>query len=201
MSRAHPRRPGRRTTRRGIVLSAVGALALAAGLVWQTAYAGFTDTTTALTASVGTGTVALTNNVEGIAVSLTLDELRPGQGGTQCVVVTSTGSVPALVKVYAEGKSGSSTLLSQLSLSWSAGTGGGANGSCTGYTATGSAYNTTMSSFPTTYGSGALPWTTTGNPAGESRTYQLVYKLGDSAPASVKGASARITFVWEAQQR
>lgn len=182
-------------------MSTAGALVLAATLVWQSAYAGFSDQTAALTATVGSGTVQLTSDVEGVAIALTLDELRPGEGGSQCVVVTSTGSRPALVKLYAEGRTGSSTLLSQLSFTWSSGTGGGTNGSCTGYTQVGSAYDTTMSSFPTTYGSGALPWTTTGAPGGEKRTYQLSYRLSAGAPASVKGTSARVTFVWEAQNR
>ena len=199
MTRVLPRRPSRRATRRGVVVSAVGAFALAAGLVWQTAYAGFTDETPTLTATAGTATVQLTSDVEGIAVALTLGELKPGQGGSQCVEVTSTGSVPALVKLYAENRTGGSTLLSQLTFSWSAGTGGGGNGSCTGYTPSGSAYNTTMSSFPLTYDSGALAWTTTGSTAGESRTYQLAYRLKEDAPASVKGTSAKITFVWEAR--
>ena len=199
MTRVLPRRPSRRATRRGLAVSTAGALVLAATLVWQSAYAGFSDQTAALTATVGSGTVQLTNDVEGVAVALTLDQLRPGEGGSQCVVVTSTGSRPALVKLYAEGRTGSSTLLSQLSFSWSTGTGGGTNGSCAGYTPSGSGYDTTMSSFPTTYGSGALPWTTTGSPGGEKRTYQLTYELAAGAPASVKGTSARITFVWEAQ--
>lgn len=198
MTRVLPRIPSRRATRRGLVVSTAGALVLAATLVWQSAYAGFTDQTATLTATAGSATVQLTNDVEGVAMALTLDQLRPGEGGSQCVEVTSTGSVPALVKLYAENRTGGSTLLSQLTFSWSAGTGGGGNGSCAGYTPSGSAYNTTMSSFPVTYDSGALPWTTTGSPAGESRTYQLTYKLADGAPASVKGTSAKITFVWEA---
>ena len=199
MTRVLPRRPSRRATRRGIVVSAAGALVLAAALLWQSAYAGFTDTTTPLTAGVGSGTVALSTGVEGLVVRLDLPEMRPGYTNSECVTVKSTGSVPALVKLYGADRTGSSALLSQISFVWATGTGGGANGDCTGFTPVGSTYSTTMASFPTSYGSGSLPWTTAGNAAGESRTYRLTYTFASGAPATVKGQSAGITFVWEAQ--
>ena len=199
MTRVLPRRPSRRATRRGIVVSAAGSLVLAAALLWQSAYAGFTDTTTALSAGVGTGTVALTSNVEGLAVRLDLPEMRPGYTDSQCITVTSTGSVPAQVKLYGTDRTGSSGLLSQISFVWATGTGGGANGDCAGFTPAGSTYSTTMGSFPTSYGSGSMLWTTAGDVAGESRTYRLTYTFASGAPASVKGQRAGITFVWEAQ--
>ena len=183
------------------MLSAAGALALAAGLVWQSAYAGFTDTTGPLSASVSTGTVALTNNVEGVAVSLVLPELRPGDSNTECIIVTSTGTEQAQVKLYGTGRTGSTTLTSAINFAWTAGTGGGANGDCTGFVPSGAVYNTTMSSFPTTYASGSLAWNTNGGAAAETRSYRLTYSLSSSASTATKGTGAAITFVWEAQQR
>jgi hypothetical protein len=200
MSRAHPRRPSRRATRRGVVVSAAGALAVAAALVWQSAYAGFTDTTSNLPASVSTGTVALTNNVEGW-YPVTLPEMRPGESGTQCVIVTSTGSEPAQVKLYGTGRTSSASLADYLTFSWIAGTGGGAYGDCTGFVAGGPATKTTMTNFATTYARGILAWNTAGGTAAETRTYQLTYSMDGKAPASTKGATASITFVWEAQNR
>jgi hypothetical protein len=200
MSRANPRRPSRRATRRGVVVSAAGALAVAAALVWQSAYAGFTDTTTNLPASVSTGTVALTNNVEGF-YPVTLAEMRPGQSGTQCIVVSSTGSEPAQVKLYGQDRTSTAGLADYISFSWVAGTGGGAYGDCTGFVASGATSRTTMSSFPTSYARGALAWNTAGGTAAENRTYQLTYSMDGKAPTSTKGATASITFVWEAQNR
>ena len=201
MTWAHTRRPSRRATRRGVVLSGAGALALAAGLVWQSAYAGFTDTTTALTAGVSTGTVALTNEIEGIA-ALTLPDMKPGQSFTECIAVTYTGSEPAQVKLYARDRSQSTSgLTSALTFSWTAGTGGGVNDDCAGFVPGGVTVTTSMSSFPTTFASGQLSWNTAGGTVPEKRTYRFTYSLSSSAPASVKGASAALTFVWEAQQR
>jgi hypothetical protein len=182
------------------VVSAAGALAVAAALVWQSAYASFTDTTSNLPASVSTGTVALTNNVEGW-YPVTLPEMRPGESGTQCVIVTSTGSEPAQVKLYGTGRTSSASLADYITFSWIAGTGGGAYGDCTGFVAGGPATKTTMTNFATTYARGILAWNTAGGTAAETRTYQLTYSMDGKAPASTKGATASITFVWEAQNR
>jgi hypothetical protein len=198
MSRANSRRPSRRATRRGIVVSTAGALAVAAALVWQSAYAGFTDTTTALPASVSTGTVALSNSVEGW-YPVTLPEMRPGDSGTQCVIVTSTGSEPAQVKLYGTGRTSTAGLADYLTFSWTAGTGGGGYGDCTGFVADTVTSKSTMSNFPTSYARGALSWNTAGGTAAQSRTYQLTYSMDAKAPTSTKGATASITFVWEAQ--
>jgi hypothetical protein len=200
MTRLSVRRPGRRATRQGIVVSALGALALAAGLVWQDAYAAFTDTTAALPASAGTGTVAVSNNVEGL-YAVTLPQMRPGDSDTECIVVTSTGSVPAEVRLYGRARSTTASLSSYLTFDWTAGTGGGANGACTGFVSDGTTASTTMANFPITFGTGLLPWKTAGGAAAETKTYRLTYSLAANPPAGNKGATASITFVWEAQNR
>jgi hypothetical protein len=200
MSRAHPRRPSRRTTRRGVVASAAGALVIAAALVWQSAYAGFSDSTANLPASISTGTVAVSNNVEGFG-ALTLPEMRPGDSNTQCVIVTSTGSEPALVKLYAQDRTGNADIASNLTFVWSAGTGGGAYGDCTGFVASGSPQTVKMSNFAMRYADGYLPWNTAGGAAAETRTYRITYTMSTNPPSSTKGTTAGITFVWGAQQR
>jgi hypothetical protein len=182
------------------VVSAAGALVVAAALVWQSAYAGFTDTTTSLPASVSTGTVVLTNNVEGYG-ALTLPQMRPGDSATECIIVTSTGSEPSLVKLYGKDRTTTGTLTTYITLVWTAGTGGGANGDCTGFVASGTPVSTTMAAFATSFAGGYLPWNTVGGAAAESRTYRLTYSLADNPPVANKGGSAGITFVWEAQNR
>lgn len=201
MTRVRPRRPSRRAMRRGTVVSAAGALLLAAALVWQTAYAGFTDTTTALPASISSGTVAVTNETEGLA-TVTVPALRPGIEFTECIVVTSTGSARARVRLYAKDQSGTATgLTSNINFKVTAGTGGGVNDDCAGFVSNGSTVTTTLSSFPSRYAGGILPWDTAGGATPEKRTYRLTYWLSTSTPTSAKGASARVTLAWEAQQR
>jgi hypothetical protein len=182
-------------------VSAVGALVVGAAFAWQSAYAGFTDTTPALTVSIGTGTIAVSNDVVGYG-ALTLPAMRPGDSDTRCIVVSSTGSEPAQVRLYATDKTSSPTALARyLTFTWLSGTGGGAHGDCTGFVADGGTLISTMSSFRTTYGSGYLSWNTAGGAAAETRTYQLTYQLSTSAPSTTKGGSAALTFVWEARQR
>jgi hypothetical protein len=199
MSRGLARRATPRGTRLGVLLSAALALALAAGTVWHGAYAGFTDRSSALSASVTTGRVALANSVSAVGAALTLGEVKPGESATQCIVVTSTGSTPATVRLYSTGRSTTKNVSASITLLWEAGTGGGAYGDCTGFTVTGGTQTSTLAAFPATYGTGVLPWATTGT-AGETRTYRLTYSVPPNAPTSTKGGSATVTFVWEAQQ-
>jgi hypothetical protein len=178
-----------------------GALVVAAALVWQSAYAGFTDTTTALPAGVGSGTVAVTNEVEGVA-ALTVPALRPGLSFTECIVVTSTGSAPAQVRLYVKDRGSTVTgLTSKITFKVTAGTGGGVNDDCAGFVPYGTTVSTTLSSFPSTYDSGVLPWDTAGGAAPEKRTYRLTWSLAGDTSTSAKGSSARVTLAWEAQQR
>jgi hypothetical protein len=183
------------------VLSAVGALAVAAALVWQSAYAGFADQTTPLSADVSTGTVVLTNNTAGLG-QVSFGMLKPGYSRTSCLVVTSTGSVPAQVRLYRTAISATNEMASYITIDATSGTGGGVNGDCAGFTSNGNyASYSPMTSFPTGYGGGVLRWNTAGNTAGESRTYRITFTVSSSAPTSTKGGSATVAFVWEAQNQ
>jgi hypothetical protein len=190
-----------RRARRWLLVPGVVALVLVTALVWQSSYAGFGDSTPTFTATVGTGTVKLTNSVSIFGTTVALDEVLPGQTSTYCIGVRSTGSAPAEVRLYGAGKSTTKALDKHISLSWVTGTGGGTYGDCAGFVPSSSTYSSTLSGFPTTWATGVLPWTLTGNPAGENRTYRLTYTVSANAPASTKGGTVTVTFVWEAQTR
>jgi hypothetical protein len=189
----------RRRARRWLLVPGAVALVLTTSLVWQSSYAGFGDSAAPLAASVRTGTLKLGNSISMIGSSVAFDEVYPGESDSNCITVTSTGSVPADIRLYGAGKSVTKSLDKYISLSWVAGTGGGAAGDCTGFVATSSTSNSTLNSFPTTWAAGVLPWTTAGNTAGESRTYRLTTTVQSNAPATTKGGSVVVTFVWEAQ--
>jgi hypothetical protein len=187
--------------RRWLLVPGAAALVVVAALVWQSSYAGFSATTRPLPATVRTGTVKLSNSVSFIGAAVSLGEVLPGSTATYCISVNSTGSAPAEVRLYARAKSATKSLDQYFSLSWVAGTGGGAYGDCTGFVATTSPYSSTLSGFPTTWAGGVLPWTLTGNPAGENRSYRMTYTVQPTAPATTKGGTVTATFVWEAQTR
>ncbi|WP_222195736.1 hypothetical protein [Modestobacter italicus] len=181
-------------------MSAAGALALATALVWQSAYAGFTDTTAAVPLpTVTTGTVALSDDAGGTL--FTVSGLKRGDSGTRCISVTSTGTVPAGIRMYATGRSDTNGLASALRLTVRIGTGGG-YADCAGFRSNASVYDGTLAAFPTDrWADGLGTWTTSGDPAGEQRTYEITYSLPVNTQGTVQSGSATVTFVWEAQSR
>ena len=76
---------------------------------------------------------------------------------------------------------------------------GGASGSCAGFVADSTIYTGTVAALPTSYAAGLGSWTTAGNSAGETRTYQLTLSVAAGAPTSAQGGTASIAFTWEAQ--
>lgn len=191
----------RRRARRWLLPPTVVALVLSAGLVWQSSYAGFGDSAPPLTASVTAGTVNLSNSVAVFGTAVNLGDVLPGGTASYCINVRSTGTAPAEVRLYGTGKSTTKSLDKYISLSWVAGSGGGAYGDCTGFVPSGSTATSTLNGFATTWAGGILPWTLTGNPAGENRTYRLTYAVDSKAPDTTKGGTVVVTFVWEAQTR
>src|SRR4051794_7433110 len=199
MARLLPRasRPSRRARRMGLVISGIGALVLTAGLVWQSAYAAFTESTPAYTLTWSTGTVAIADDDAGAGL-LSASGLRPGATQTRCITVTSTGSAPALIRLYGTGRTATRSLPTFLTLVVSAGTGGSAAG-CVGFVPSSTVYRGSLAAFPPNYASGVGSWITAGNTAGETTNYQITYSLAASAPASAQGGTAAVAFTWEAQ--
>ena len=177
---------------------------VASGLVVsQASYSAYSDKTSNPTSSWTSGTVALSDDDSSTAL-FTATNLKPGSTGEKCIVVTSTGSLPAVVKLYGTGAATTKALSSSLNLTITQGS-GGSFGSCTGFTALtsgASVYTGTVAGFAsaaTGYSSGAGSWTTAGGAASESRTYKISYSLADNAPDSTQGGTASLGFTWEAQ--
>ena len=188
----------RRRRRLRVLLPAVAAVLVATTVVWHAAYAGFSTTTAARALpTVTTGTVVLADDDSG-ARMFTATGLKPGATATKCIKVTSTGSVPATVRLYGTGLSTTNSMSRYLTLAVYVGT-GGSTASCSGFNGS-SVYNGSLAGFPIdSYANGVGPWTTTGATT-ETRTYAVVYTLSSSTPTSVQGGSAGVTFVWEARQ-
>src|SRR3954466_4536966 len=120
-----PSRPSRRARRLGLAVTGIGALAVTAGLVWQSAYAAFTESTPTYTLTWSTGTVAIADDDAG-SVLFSASGLRPGATQTRCITVTSTGSAPSLIRLYGTGKATTKSLSTHLNLVVSSGAGGSA---------------------------------------------------------------------------
>lgn len=193
--------PSRRALRRSRWLVWPLAALATLGVVGQASYSAFSARVSS-TGSLAAGTVVLTDDDSGSAL-FALTNLRPGSSGSRCVAVTSTGTLPSAVKLYATDAVTTKSLAS--SISWTVTQGsGGTYSSCSGFTpsATGATlYSGTLAGFTaaaTGYGTGVGSWAPTGG-AAETRTFQLAYTLSASTPDTAQGGTASFGLTWEAQ--
>jgi hypothetical protein len=171
--------------------------------VSQASYSAFSDSTATPASNWAAGTVKLANDAPAATAMFSATNLKPGDTGTKCIAVTSTGSLASAVKLYATGAATTNALSSNVNLTITQGTGGGF-GSCTGFTAlaTGAAvYTGTLAALGTSatgFSNGIGAWAPTGT-APETHTYQITYTLDTAAPNTTQGGTAALGFTWEAQ--
>lgn len=185
-------------------LAVIPAALVAGGVAVSTAsYSAFSATSSDDANNWSMGSVSLSNDAANGAL-FSASNLKPGSTGTNCIAVTSSGSLPSAVKLYATNVQQTKSLGSYVTLRVTQGTGGG-YGTCTGFTAAagadGTLYDGSLAAFATTrtnYATGVGTWKPTGDKA-ETRTYQIAYTVSPDAPASLMGASASLGFTWEAQ--
>jgi hypothetical protein len=193
----------RRRGRAVLVVVAVLGLFGSSALIYRASTAAFTATTTNGVNTFSAGTVALTDSDSGTAM-FTVPGITPGQTGSACIRVTFNGSLASTVKVYTSGLSATGGLDSAISMQIETGATAPANAvgnfSCANFTPAGSlvtaslnALGTGATSFATGYGS----WVPTG--AGQTMDYRFTYTLPSNTGNAAQGASASISFVWEAQ--
>jgi len=200
------RRPSRKVATIVTLVAIPAALAVSGLVVAQSSYSAYSATTVNPTSNWATGTVALTDDDANTA-AFTASNLKPGSTGSRCIVVSSTGTLPSAVKLYATGATTTKNLAASINLSVTQGT-GGSFGSCTGYTplASGSSVYTgtlaELSTSATSYATGVGSWAPAGVATGgaaETRTYQLTYTVKADAPDSTQGGTASTGLTWETQ--
>lgn len=179
------------------------AILLSGATIGTASYAAFSATTSTPTNNWATGTVALSDDDSSSAL-FTASNLAPGSTGTRCIAVTSTGSLPSIVRLYGTGAATTNALSTYLTLTVTQGTGGTFAGGCAGFTplVSGSAvYTGSLANFGTTatsYATGVGSWAPTGA-ASETRVFQFVYTVDAGAPNTTQGGTAALGFTWEAQ--
>lgn len=185
------------------MLIGVPASLVASGLIVSTAsYSAFTSDTGNPTSNWTSGSVSITDDDANSAL-FTATGLKPGSTATNCIKVTSTGTLPSTVKLYATGPATANGLATALMVTIEQG-GGGGFGSCSGFTADstgGLIYTGVLSGFalPTSgFANGLGTWTPTGT-GSESKVYRITYLLPTTAPQTAQGLSTSATLTWEAQ--
>jgi hypothetical protein len=200
------RRPGVRAARAGFLAAPLVGLAVAVGLVWQSSYAAFSDTTDNGVNNWRAGSVTISDTdgggVGSAMFSLTDDgALKPGSTRTRCIEVTKEGSLASTVKLYGSGLTATNELSSGLDLVVRQGTGTVTNGACTSFTADGTSptvYTGTLAGFTaTTFGGGHGNWAPAAG--SQTRVFEFKYTVNSNVHNDAQGDTAAVTFVWEAQ--
>ena len=179
----------------------VAALATLA-VVGQASYSSFSAKVGNAGNNLAAGTVTLSDDDAGSAL-LSLSNLKPGSSGSRCVAVTSTGSLPSAVKLYATDVITTKSLSSYVSWTVTQGT-GGSYSSCSGFTASASGssvYSGTLAGFTTaatSYASGLGTWSPVGG-ATEARTFSFAYAVSGTTPDTAQGGTVSFGLTWEAQ--
>lgn len=194
--------PSRRAVRRSRWLVWPLAVLMTLGVVGQASYSAFTARVGNTGNNLAAGTVALADDDTGSAL-FSLTNLKPGSSGSRCIAVTSSGSLPSSVKLYATDAVTTKSLSTYVSWTVTQGT-GGTYSSCSGFTALSSGsslYSGTLAAFTgsaTTYGSGVGSWAPTGGTS-DTRTFQLAYAVSSTTPDTAQGGTATFGLTWEAQ--
>jgi predicted ribosomally synthesized peptide with SipW-like signal peptide len=162
-------------------------------------FSAFSSTTANSNNSFAAGTVYITDNDGGSAM-FGVSNAKPGSV-SKCITVTYLGSLDANVHLYGSGFGGA--LAPYLNLKVEQGTSSSAFGSCATFSATSTLYNSGISGFATTYGTGydtepgAGRWATN-----DAISYRFTVTLADDNNAnggSSPLASNNFSFTWEAQ--
>jgi hypothetical protein len=194
-------RPTRKAAKIAAWAALPAALLLSGAVVAGGSYSAFSATTANPTSNWTTGTVVLSDDDAGSAL-FTATNLKPGSTGSNCITVTSTGSLASAVKLYATAAAGG-TLGSQITLTVEQGTSSSATtfGSCANFTSTSTLYSGSLTSFGSTYTSysnSVGSWTPTGS-GSENRVYKFTYSLPSNLANSYQNTTASLGFTWEAQ--
>jgi hypothetical protein len=181
---------------------------LAAGLlVWQGSYAAFSATTQDNSNTWSTATLALQNDggvAGGYAATTTAtfggNNIKPGDTGTTCLTVKSTGSVAGALHMYESSLVDASALGAQLNLVVSGGvTPTEVTSGCASFPAAATTlYTGTLAAVPTTYATSA--GTNVAVAAGPVLVaYKVTWTFNAAATNAFQGTTATAGFTWELQ--
>jgi hypothetical protein len=196
-----------RGTRRVLGYTVIPATILATGIfVSASSYSVFNANTSNAGNNWSAGTVALQSDGSGAGgasgAAMFSANVAPGTTGTRCITVTSSGTVPSVVKLYGANEGATNGLDGYLTLTVRVGTATSTTGgACTGFSSTGTVFSAAhLDTFPTGGYSAGLgtTWSPTGS-ATESRVFQFDYTMDSAAPSSTQAGTAHIDFLWEAQ--
>ena len=182
------------------ILLTAPVLGVAGALAGFGAYSAFTATTANTGNSFASGTVAVSQHA-GSTTLYSGSNKAPSDSTVSCVRVTYTGSLSSAVKLYVS----SVTNGNKFTLKIERGSGLSSPDNtmnCTGFTASSTAFNTTLDQLGTTYGTGLDGKASGGTWAqNDSVDYRFTITVNDDSTANAHTSTVSTgshTFTWEA---
>jgi hypothetical protein len=182
------------------ILLTAPVLGVAGALAGFGAYSAFTATTANTGNSFASGTVAVSQHA-GSTTLYSGSNKAPSDATVSCVRVTYTGSLSSAVKLYVS----SVTNGNKFTLKIERGSGLSSPDNtmnCTGFTASSTAFNTTLDQLGTTYGTGLDGKASGGTWAqNDSVDYRFTITVNDDSTANAHSSTVSTgshTFTWEA---
>ena len=174
------------------------ALLMAGLLAVSSSWAAFSATTENTTNDLAAGTVTLSDNDAGVALFDNLTNLKPGDGETDCIEVTYSGTLDAEVRMYGSVTAGTG-LEDYLDFTVERGT-----GTCATFVADVMVWNSgtdgdlgVFLSGATNYATGVDAWNVTGGGPDDTVPYRITTTLQDDNAA--QGLASTLTVTWESQ--
>ncbi|MEV7361423.1 hypothetical protein [Streptomyces sp. NPDC091299] len=175
-------------------------LLLSGALVWGATNADWSGTTSNSGNTWESGSLGLANNSK--VPMFRVDNMRPGDTGSNCIRIESNADFPTALKLYSSSPNWPSNYQSFIDLKIEVG--GGTFGNCKGFTPQRTAFNGTLDQFValyTDFRNGVGPWTLPGKPP-NSLSFRFAWKFSRSAPNSAQSVvTNEVTFTWEARER
>lgn len=194
------------------------ALIVSGVVVSQASYSAFSATTTDGVTNWTAGKVILSNtSTEAGTGTATFNagNLKPGDTGSKCITVTSSGSLASKLKLYTEGYTtndpatetvGNVTTVTKSALAPNINLVITEGSDCAAAAAaTTNIYSGNLTELATAkidYTTGLSDWQFQGKDVAkvnESRSYQIKYTLLSSTPNTAQGGTASVSFKWDAR--
>jgi len=186
--------PSRKFARIAPLVAVPAALVLSGVIVGQASYSAFSGQTDNSGNNWATGTVNLTDDDKGEALFVAKN-MKPGHKWEKCITVTSNGSLPATVKLFAEDATAANALDSHITLKVAQSAACGTAGT--------TIFEGSMDKFAkdhSAFANAAGSWETDGT-AGEKQAYTIGFVFSPDAPNSTQASTASLGFTWEAQNK
>lgn len=175
-------------------------LLLSGALVWGATNADWSGTSSNSGNTWESGSLGLANDSK--VPMFRIDNMRPGDTGSNCIRIKSNASFPTALKLYSNSPNWPTNFQSFINLKIEVGS-GGTFGDCNGFTPQRTAFDGTLDQFIalyTNFRTGLGPWTLPGKPP-NSLSFRFAWKFSPSAPNSSQSvATNEASFTWEARE-